>query len=219
MNKNLLARLLAMVLVYVILKFFGGSFGSLVLYPVTMLVAFLHELGHATGAILTGGSVDGLQINPDGSGYTVTRGGSAGVILIGGYLGSALLGNLLFRIGVKHRTQAQAALLVLAFMMALAGIIWFESFTSTGLLFAFAATLFFVARRTTWDQDALMFLGLATVLYIIQDFDVGPKSDLAMYEQVVGIFPYRVWMYLWLALAFGLFVWNLKELFGRRLFP
>ena len=49
MNKNLLPRLLAMVLVYVILKFFGGSFGVLVLYPVTMLVAFLHELGHYLG--------------------------------------------------------------------------------------------------------------------------------------------------------------------------
>ena len=101
--------------------------------------------------------------------------------------------------------------------MALVGILWFESFVSTGLLFAFAATLFFVARRTNWDQDALMFLGLATVLYIIQDFNVGPKSDLAMYEQVVGIFPYQVWMYLWLALAGGLFFWNLRALFGRRM--
>ena len=215
MNKNLLPRLLAMVLVYVILKFFGGSFGSLVLYPVTLLVTFLHEFGHALGAILTGGSVEGLQINPDGSGYTITRGGSQAVVLMGGYLGSALLGNLLFRIGVKHRTQAQNALLTLAFLMALAGILWFESFISTGLLFGFAATLFFVARRTNWDQDALMFLGLATVLYIIQDFRVGPKSDLAMYEQVVGIFPYQVWMYLWLALAGGLFFWNLKALFGK----
>lgn len=216
MNKNLLPRLLAMLLVYVILRFFGGSFGNLVLYPVTMLVAFLHELGHATGAILTGGSVDGLQINPDGSGYTVTRGGSAGIILMGGYLGSALLGNLLFRIGVKHRTQAQNALLVLAFLMALSGIIWFESFISTALLFGFAAVLFFIARRTTWDQDMLMFLGLATVLYIIQDFRTGPSSDLVMYEKVVGIFPYQVWMYLWLALAIGLSFWNMRELLGRR---
>lgn len=218
MNKNLLPRLLAMVLVYLILRFFGGSFGNLVLYPVTMLVAFLHELGHAAGAILTGGSVEGLQINPDGSGYTITRGGSAGVILMGGYLGSALLGNLMFRIGVKHRTHAQNALLVLAFLMALSGIIWFESFISTGLLFAFSAVLFFIARRTTWDQDMLMFLGLATVLYIIQDFRTGPSSDLMMYEKVVGIFPYQVWMYLWLALAIGLSLWNLRELFGRRIF-
>lgn len=215
MNKNLLPRLLAMVLVYVILRFFGGSFGNLILYPVTMLVAFLHELGHATGAILTGGSVEGLQINPDGSGYTITRGGSPGVILMGGYLGSALLGNLLFRIGVRHHTQSQNALLVLAFLMALCGIIWFESFISTGLLFGFAAVLFFVARRTTWDQDTLMFLGLATVLYIIQDFRTGPSSDLIMYEKVVGVFPYQVWMYLWLALAGALFVWNLRELFGK----
>lgn len=215
MNKNLIPRLFAMVLVYVILKFFGGSFGSLVLYPVTLLVTFLHEFGHALGAILTGGSVEGMQINPDGSGYTVTRGGNHAVVLMGGYLGSAVLGNLLFRIGVKHHTQAQNALYVLSFLMALTGILWFESFTSTGLLICFSAVLFFIARRSNWDQDVMMFLGLATVLYIIQDFNVGPKSDLAMYEQVVGILPSQGWMYLWLILAGGLFFLNLKALFGK----
>ncbi|MBP6828065.1 MAG: M50 family metallopeptidase, partial [Saprospiraceae bacterium] len=95
MNQNLHLRLLAMVLVYGVLKFAGGSFGNLVLYPVTLLVTFLHELGHALGALLTGGAVEGMQINADGSGYTVTRGGSPGIVLMGGYLGSAVLGNVL----------------------------------------------------------------------------------------------------------------------------
>jgi hypothetical protein len=205
-----------MVVVYGILKFLGGSFGHLVLYPVTLLVTFLHEFGHALGAILTGGNVEGMQINPDGSGYTVTRGGSPGVVLMGGYLGSAILGNLLFRIGVKHRTSTQSTLIALAVIMALAGIVWFESFQSTAILFVFAASLYLIARKTTWDQDLLMFLGLAAVLYIIQDFNVGPKSDLAMYEQMVGIFPSTVWMYIWLAFAAILFWWNLREMFKRR---
>jgi Peptidase M50B-like len=205
-----------MVVVYGILKFLGGSFGHLVLYPVTLLVTFLHEFGHALGAILTGGNVEGMQINPDGSGYTVTRGGSPGVVLMGGYLGSAILGNLLFRIGVKHRTSTQTTLIALAVIMALAGIVWFESFQSTAILFVFAASLYLIARKTTWDQDLLMFLGLAAVLYIIQDFNVGPKSDLAMYEQMVGIFPSTVWMYIWLAFAAILFWWNLREMFKRR---
>ena len=60
-----------------------------------------------------------------------------------------------------------------------------------------------------------MFLGLAAVLYIIQDFNVGPQSDLAMYEQVVGIFPSQIWMYIWLSLAGLLFLWNLQEVFKR----
>lgn len=208
-------RLLAMVMIYVLLKFFGGSFGSLVLYPVTLLVTFLHEFGHALGGLLTGGAVEAMQINPDGSGYTVTRGGSPGVILMGGYLGSAVLGNTLFYIGARKKTITQITLITLAVLMALAGIVWFESFTSSGLLLGFALVLYLIASRTDWDQDVLMFLGLASVLYIIQDFNVGPKSDLAMYEKVVGVFPYQIWMYIWLGLAGLLLFSNLRAIFRR----
>lgn len=213
---NLLSRLLIMLMIYAILKFFGGSFGHMALYPVTLLVTFLHEFGHALGALLTGGWVEGMQINPDGSGYTITRGGNQGVVLMGGYLGSAVLGNLLFYIGARKRRLAQSALMVLAVLMVLAGIVWFESPVSTGLLLGFAAVLYLIATKTDWEQDMLMFLGLAAVLYIIQDFNVGPKSDLAMYEQVVGILPAQFWMFVWLGLAGVLFYFNLRRIFRNR---
>jgi len=216
MQKQLHFRVIAMLLVYLVLKFMGGSFGALVLYPITLLVTILHEFGHALGAILTGGSVEGLIINPDGSGLTKTRGGSPGLILIGGYLGSAVLGNLLFRIGARHHRLAQGTLLTMAAFMGFAGLIWFETLESTGILWLFALVLAFIALRTRFDQDTLMFLGLAAVLYIIQDFDVGPQSDLAKYEEIVGLFPASIWKYIWLGMAALLFYWNMSDLFGRR---
>ena len=206
-------RALVMVFIYIVLKFMGGSFGQMALYPVTLLVTFLHEFGHAMGGILTGGEVLELRVAPDGSGHTLTRGGSAGTILMGGYLGSALLGNLLFYIGARRRSWAQSALLTVAVLMVLTGVFWFQSFTSSAILFGFAAILYFIAMKTDWEQDVLMFLGLAAVLYIIQDFNVGPKSDLARYEEVVGVFPAQIWMYIWLGLAGLLFYANLKEIF------
>ncbi len=215
-NNPLHLRLLAMLLIYLILRFAGGSFGVLVLYPVTLLVTFLHEFGHSLGAVFTGGEVAGLQINPDGSGYTATRGGSPGVILMGGYVGSAVLGNLLFRIGVKYKRFTQSTLLALAGIMALVGVVWFESLMSTAILFGFALLLFAIVRKTNWEQDVLMFLGLAAVLYIVQDFRVGPGSDLAQYERVVGLFPSQVWMYIWLALVVLITFGNLRALFFRR---
>lgn len=215
-NNPLHFRLLAMLLIYIILRFVGGSFGQLVLYPVTLLVTFLHEFGHALGAILTGGEVEGLQVNPDGSGYTSTRGGSPGFILMGGYVGSSVLGNLLFRIGVKYKRFTQSTLLFLAGIMALVGVVWFESLISTAILFGFALLLFGIVRKTNWEQDVLMFLGLAAVLYILQDFRVGPGSDLAHYERVVGLFPSQVWMYIWLALVLLITLGNLRALFYKR---
>jgi hypothetical protein len=215
LKKNVHVRLAAMLLVYLLLKFMGGTFGRLALYPVTLLVTFLHEFGHALGAIITGGIVHGLQVNPDGSGYTVTRGGSPGLILMGGYLGSVVLGNVLLHIGVRYHRLTQLTLVVLAVLMALAGLVWFESFISTAILLGFAALLAFLALRTSWDQDMLLFLGLAAVLYVLEDFNQGPQSDLAMYEQTVGIFPAKVWMYLWLFLALVLTFLNLRRLLRR----
>lgn len=101
----------------------------------------------------------------------------------------------------------------LSVAMAFAAIVWYESPESSVILVLFALALFFVANRTNWDQDVLMFLGVAAVFYILQDFNVGPKSDLAMYQQVVGIFPTQVWMYIWLGIAALLTYSNLKALF------
>ena len=54
MKNNTLLRILLVLALYLILKYFGGSYGEMVLYPVTLLVTFLHEFGHALGAIVTG---------------------------------------------------------------------------------------------------------------------------------------------------------------------
>ena len=85
----------------------------------------------------------------------------------------------------------------------------FTTVTEEGRLNLFWLRVFFGA------STAVVF-GLAAVLYIIEDFNVGPQSDLAMYEKVVGIFPSQVWMYLWLGLAGLLFWWNLRAIFKKR---
>jgi hypothetical protein len=212
-NQQLHYRFWAMLIVYIGLKFFGGTLGSQALYPVTLFVTFLHEFGHALGGIFSGGAVEGMKINLDGSGYTITRGGNQGLILMGGYLGSALLGNWLFYIGARKKSQTQVALMCLSVCMAMAAVLWYQSITSTAILLVFSITLFLIAKNTQWDQDVLMFLGLAAVLYIIEDFNVGPQSDLAMYEKVVGIFPSQIWMYIWLGIAGLLFYANIRKIF------
>jgi hypothetical protein len=217
MSQSTLTRLLLMLMTYIILKFFGGSLGALVLYPVTLLVTFLHEFGHALGGILTGAGVEGMQINPDGSGYTITRGGNTAIILVGGYIGSAVLGNILLYIGIRKRQWAQIALVSIAGAMLLAAIVWFESLQSSGILAAFALVLYLIAQKTNWDADVVAFFGLAAVLYIIQDFRVGPGSDLQMYEQTVGLFPSQVWMYIWLGIVLSITYLNIRRIFGRRM--
>jgi hypothetical protein len=215
-NSAHLAKALMMLVIYLVIYYFGGAARQL-LYPIIWLVAFLHEMGHALGALVTGGEVLALQINPDGSGLTTTRGGSIGIILVGGYVGSALLGNILLYIGLKKRGWAQTALLTLAGMMIFSFLKWSSTSSSGLLLLAYAVVLLFVAFKTTFDQDVVLFFGMASVLYVIQDFQVGPSSDLRAYEANIGIFPAQIWMYIWLAIVVFITYSNVSNLrlFGR----
>ena len=209
MADNLLVRFLGVLAIYLALVFLGGEVGQMILYPIHLLVTFLHELGHALGALITGGDVLALQVNEDGSGWTKTQGGNLGIILMGGYLGSALLGNILFYIGANGGRIAKATLFVLMGFMIFAGIMWFNSLWTTGFLLAFSTVLYFLTTKTNLHREILMFLGLATILYIIQDFNVGPSSDLKKYAELLVFIPANVWMYIWLAVAVSLTALNI----------
>ena len=210
MKNPLWLRLVLVVALYVGLKFYGGDVGAKILYPVTLLVTFLHEFGHALGALITGGEVLSIEIEETGAGKTWTRGGWRSVILMGGYIGSALLGNLLFYIGVKWEKAAPTAVAVLCGLMVTVGLFWHSSLFSTGFLIAFAFGLFFLGKFTNLHQEILMFLGLACIIYIVQDFDVGPSSDLEEYAKVMVILPAAAWKYIWLVIVLLLCFLNLR---------
>jgi len=216
MENKTLFRIIGILIIYLGLRYFGGHVGQIILYPINLLVTYLHEFGHALGAILTGGSVQALQINEDGSGFTKTIGGSRGVILMGGYVGSALLGNLLFYIGARKPRIGHITLYVLASLMLISGLFWFNSFFTTGLLIVFALVLYFIANKTNFESEVLMFLGLASIIYIVQDFNVGPSSDLKAYAELFIFIPASVWMYIWLGIVLLLCFANFRLIFKRK---
>ena len=63
-----------------------------VTYPLRLLVTFIHEGSHALATILTGGSVHAINIDPSGSGITLSAGGFNPIIASAGYLGATLYG-------------------------------------------------------------------------------------------------------------------------------
>ncbi len=213
MKGSIFIRMIIILAIYFGLTYFGGDIGRKIMYPVRLFVTFLHEFGHALGAVITGGWVEEVQINQDGSGWTRSANGNRPVTIMGGYLGSAIFGNLLFYIGAKAKSLIKPMIFVLVIAMLVTAFYWFNSLFTTGVLVAFSAFLLFIALKTDFGREVLMFLGLASVLYIIQDFNVGPRSDLKAYEEVMVFIPANVWMYIWLGVAILLFVFNLRILF------
>ena len=81
------------------------------LKPFRIFVVIVHEICHATAALLTGGTVLEMRTNPDESGHTLTQGGFFPIISAAGYVGSALIGALLIYTGSLPQIQRLALLL------------------------------------------------------------------------------------------------------------
>ncbi len=216
MKNSPVLGIVTLLAIYITLRYCGGEYGKMILYPVMLLVTFLHEFGHAVGAVITGGKVVALGIEPDGSGVTKTIGGWRSIILMGGYIGSAIFGNLLFYIGVKKPQYSSYALYTLALFMGVSGFVWFETVFTTGFLLVFGIALIFIVQYTSIDRWVLMFLGMACIIYIVQDFNVGPSSDLEAYADLFVVVPSFVWMYIWLIIVVLLSFYNLRLIFKSK---
>ncbi len=212
MKNSIIIRMVLILALYFGMTYYGGDIGRKILYPIRLFVTFLHEFGHALGAVVTGGWVEEVQINQDGSGWTRTANGNRPITIMGGYLGSALFGNILFYIGAKWKGMVNVTLLLVVFSMLVTGFYWYNSIFTTAVLVAFSVALCFIALRTNIGREVLMFLGLASIMYIIQDFNVGPSSDLKAYADVMVILPADIWMYIWLIVVVLLFVMNIRLL-------
>lgn len=64
-----------------------------------MLVIAFHEFSHAITAVLTGGRVKSISLDPHEGGVTHMLGGNNAITLPAGYLGSSLIGALLIFCG------------------------------------------------------------------------------------------------------------------------
>ncbi len=103
-------------------------YASTALYPLRLFVTFVHESGHALAALISGGSVESLQIMPTGAG--LTKGSVAPwwtwLFLSGGYLGTALFGALMLQLGrVRMKgSSGRFALSAMGVAIAVITLLW-----------------------------------------------------------------------------------------------
>lgn len=200
MKNNIIFILVACV-IYLLCKHVI-PFGYLVLYPIKLFVTYLHESGHALFAVLTGGKVSGIQINANGSGYALVAGGVMPIVLAGGYIGSALFGNIILYIALVRRSWNTFLAMFFLVVMLLTGIFLYQSITTSIILFVFATVLYILIRYfEDWLPRVHAIIGSASILYILEDFWGGPSSDLAHFGMYFPFIPTIVWAFVWLAIA------------------
>ena len=168
----------------ILLAFFAGLFlffwESAFLVPFKVFVVFLHEISHAMGAILTGGSVNEISISWNESGITRTTGGYFLAIASAGYIGSIIWGSLLLYASLQNKMprtiSSLTGIVILYFIL-----IYFESFEISifflGLFWGvlFLLSCFFFAKI---NRILLFFMGGLTSLYAVYDLGDFFRGDV-----------------------------------------
>ncbi|KAL1993852.1 hypothetical protein VTN49DRAFT_2521 [Thermomyces lanuginosus] len=158
------------VYVVVIAALWNIPYVRYVLWPFKMLVIAFHEFGHAITAILTGGRVQGISLDPHEGGVTHIVGGKAAITLPAGYLGSSLIGALLIFCGFNIvASKVMSFVLGVCFLLTL----WWARkdwltiltiLTAVGLLVAF----WFIAHAEAL-RFLVLFIGVMSALYSVWD--------------------------------------------------
>lgn len=181
--------------------------GQQILYPLTMLATFAHEMGHGLAALLAGESFDQLRLHADGSGLALWHGTPGPVaralIAAGGLLGPTLAGITLLL--ARTARQSRVLLILGAILVAAVLLLWARNPFAIAFLLALAASLALAARFLPDLGVAFLTTTLALVLCLSWFTDLGymfsayadvdgtrHPSDSALIAQALGL-PYWFW--------------------------
>ncbi len=119
-------------------------YGRQILYPLTLLATFAHEMGHGLTAMLVGEQFDQLLLNADGSGMAMWRGNpgrlATALVAAGGLAGPSVAGIGLLLLSRSQRL-ASAVLALVAVVLVVTVAIWVRNGFGVVFLLGSAATL------------------------------------------------------------------------------
>jgi len=200
-------------------------FGSMAMYPFSILSTWFHEMGHGLTAILMGGSFKYLEIFPNGSGLAVhaTQGGlQQALVSAGGLLGPPIAGAF-FIVSGSSEKRSRLVLAVLGLSLVISTVIWVRSsfgwviLPPTGLALLLAA-----GKGPGWLQPVLLqFLGVQACISSFHQLDYLFMNQINMGGQImysdtakiasILFLPYWFWGGLIAVLSFALLAGSLMH--------
>ena len=185
------------------------------LYPLKLFTVLLHETGHALAALVTGGSVDHIELDANLGGVCWSSGGLRLLVLPAGYLGSMLFGGLILLAAARTRLDRaiSVAIGLLVFLVAILlvrNLFGLVVTTLTGIaLFAMGT---YLSEQT--NDIVLKFIGLTSCMYAVFDIKddlisrTVPGSDAVAMSKIIPL-PPVVFGLLWAGIAIVCSVWFL----------
>lgn len=200
-----------------------------VLLPFEFFTTLVHEGAHALAALIIGGEVGRIVLNPDTSGYTMTAvsGGrlAQGFVASAGYTGAALFGGTLIVLGA-YKNMARILLVALGLAVAAAIVLYVRDVFTLLVCGFFALVLAWVGFKGSPVVAfySVNFLAIQSALNSIQDtltlirLSMGaPKSAYSLAhsdaDAVAALFwlPAIFWSLLWVVFSCLILYFALKK--------
>ena len=206
--KTLQSRSLLVLSTAAIVLLWQLPYGRQLLYPLTLLATYAHEMGHGLTALLTGADFDQMLLHADGSGMAVWRGNpgrwASALIAAGGLAGPTIAGVALLLASRKPR-YARRVLAVLAVLLLSSLAVWTRNAFGIAFLLSVAAALGLAARLLP-DAAAAFVLHLIAATLCLSWFNhlgymfsaqavvdgVAMPSDSSVIAQALWL-PYWFW--------------------------
>jgi hypothetical protein len=206
-------------------------YGPQVLYPLTLLATYVHEMGHGVTAMLVGARFESLMMHPDGSGLAMWVGSPGrigrGIVAAGGLVGPSFVGAVVLTTS-RWPWAARAMLILGAVVMGASALLFAGNIFAWAFTIAGAVLLTLAARFLPRGAAAfvLQFLGVMLCLSVFRDLDymfseggmVGgqlQRSDSAAIAEALFL-PYWFWGAMVAATSFVVLGLGLWAALGRR---
>lgn len=178
-----------------------------IIQPLRILIVFLHEMSHAVVTLLTGGSVLEFSVSANESGHVTSLGGNRFLTLSAGYLGSLLIGAMMFALALRS-TWDQWILGALGIGIAAITVLYIRS--PFALLFGLGTAAILIAIAYTLRPAAsdfcLRIIGATSMIYVPYDIfsdtirGAAQRSDARMLAEEFGGAT-LLWGALWLLIS------------------
>lgn len=178
-------------------------------YPLKILVVFFHELSHGLAAIITGGSIEKIEVVAQEGGVCFTRGGSRFITLSAGYLGSLIFGGTILFLAARTSKDKWISI-VLGGILILVSLLYVRPLISFGFGFGMISGIVLIAIGVWLGEGIndylLKLVGLTSCLYAVLDIksDIIDRphlrSDAVMLAELTHI-PSIVWGVIWIGVA------------------
>jgi hypothetical protein len=195
----------------------------LLLYPFKLFTTWVHECSHALAAVLVGGRVAAITIQPDTSGLTRSLVPAsrlaAGIVASAGYLGAAVIGCLLLA-ATRVPRWAHAILLGISGCLLLSLVLWVRNPFGAVVVLALGLALGVLARKGMANavRFVLSLLAVQVALNAVYDIrvlfqvDGGPSDAVTMAR--LFLLPAWVWATGWMLASLamlGATLWLTRE--------